>query len=377
MDRQPGCITGLVVRTRNVDLTAAVVVACRVLGRFFPGAAPGVTMDRIAIGEQPWERDAMQELVSRIRNMWVAWGEVAGPDDSWGRLADTFAGGRQVTLRAPDDPAVAAQAAARFLDMVRVEEPDWGDDPAVEINPEIPVPLPRPPGPARQGCVRLGVDLGGVLFAKMPARQLRTVRTANDIGIKMGCAPGAEQWLAECVRAYGPENVWVVSYVQSDRLRDLFARFLFAPDGLLQTARIPGANLVWTNSRSDKCRPFVEKNLTHFIDDQVEVLVSIRNACWERRQERPPPALFLVPTVWADGSRGDFERTRSDALGASGADWRPAWHIFPQTSVAQVRPWHPDWATGGGGGGALSQLFNTRGKKKRLRLRLSESCASV
>ena len=30
--RQPGCITGMVVRTRNVDLTDAVVVACRVLG---------------------------------------------------------------------------------------------------------------------------------------------------------------------------------------------------------------------------------------------------------------------------------------------------------------------------------------------------------
>ena len=71
MGRQPGCITGLVARTRNVDLAAAVVVACRALGRFFPGTAPDVTMDRIAIGEQPWERDAMQELASRIRNMWV------------------------------------------------------------------------------------------------------------------------------------------------------------------------------------------------------------------------------------------------------------------------------------------------------------------
>ena len=36
VDRQPGCITGMAVRTRNVDVTAAVVVACRVLGRFFP-----------------------------------------------------------------------------------------------------------------------------------------------------------------------------------------------------------------------------------------------------------------------------------------------------------------------------------------------------
>ena len=131
----------------------------------------------------------MQELASRISSMWVPWGEVAWPcDDLRGRLADAIAGGRQVTLRAPGDPAVADQAAARFLDMVRVEEPDWGDDRAVEeICPEIPVPksLPRPPA-QRQGCVRLGVGLGGVLLAKTPSGQLPTVRTASDIGIKMG-----------------------------------------------------------------------------------------------------------------------------------------------------------------------------------------------
>ena len=40
-------------------------------------------------------------------------------------------------------------------------------------------------------------------------------------------------------------------------------------------------------SRSDKWWPFVQHGLTHFIDDQVEVLVSIRVACWERRRARP------------------------------------------------------------------------------------------
>ena len=40
VDRQPGCITGMVVRTRNADLTAAVVVACRVLGGASSQATP-------------------------------------------------------------------------------------------------------------------------------------------------------------------------------------------------------------------------------------------------------------------------------------------------------------------------------------------------
>ena len=51
---------------------------------------------------------------------------------------------------------------------------------------------------------------------------------------------------------------------------------LTAQDGLLHAAGIPRASLVWPESRSDKCRPVVQNDLTHFIDDQVEALVSIR-----------------------------------------------------------------------------------------------------
>ena len=73
--RQPECITGMVVRTRGVELTAAVVVACQPLGRFFPGEAPvDVTTGRTVIGEEPWGQDTMQELVSHISSMWVPLG---------------------------------------------------------------------------------------------------------------------------------------------------------------------------------------------------------------------------------------------------------------------------------------------------------------
>ena len=71
--------------------------------------------------------------------------------------------------------------------------------------------------------------------------------------------------------------------------------FLFAQDGLLHAAGVPRANLVWAESRSAKCRPFVQNDLTRFTDDQVEALISTRSACWARRREaRPPPALSLV-----------------------------------------------------------------------------------
>ena len=87
------------------------------------------------------------------------------------------------------------------------------------------------------------------MIAKLPYAQLRTVRTTNDIGIKMGYVPGAVEWFADCAANYGAENV-VVNYVLSRRLRELFVGFLFAQDGLLHTFGI---------QRADKWRPFIEK----------------------------------------------------------------------------------------------------------------------
>ena len=79
-------------------MTAAVAVACRLLGRFFPGEAPvDVTADRFVIGEEPWEQDTMQELVSHISSMWVPWGDVARScNDALSLLLDTFAGGAKL-----------------------------------------------------------------------------------------------------------------------------------------------------------------------------------------------------------------------------------------------------------------------------------------
>ena len=179
----------------------------------------------------------------------------------------------------------------------------------------------------------MGVDLGGVLLAKLLSGKLPTVLTPNDVGVKLGYVPGAFEWLSDCVHNYGPDNVYVVSFVQSIRLREVLAAFLYLPGGLLQIMGIERDHLVWANSKSDKWWAFVDKGLTHFTDDQVEVLVSIR-ACWERRRRfARPPALFRVPTAWR---RSDF----GGRVLMPPAPARAGRRIYPQVT-GRVCPWDP------------------------------------
>ena len=316
----------------------------------------------------------MQELVSHISSMWVPWGDAA-LNGVWDQLWATLGAAGLTLPTVAENPATADQPAVRVLEMVLLEPdmPDSGDDGDVEeITPAIPVPpaVPRPP-PQRWhwGRARLGVDLGGVLLAKVPSGELRTVKTPNDVGIKMGYVPGACEWFSDCVRNYGPESVYVVSFVQNIGLRAVLAEFLYAQDGLLRTTGTPGANLIWTNSRPDKRWVFVDKGLTHFIDDQVEVLVSIRAACWAQRWEwrASPPALFLVPTAWANGRPSDFGRTRSDAARAS-EGWKEEWCVYPQITVDRVCPLGPGLGDRAGGRQLTSAGLGKGEKRSRLRL---------
>ena len=123
--------------------------------------------------------------------------------------------------------------------MVEPDELGCGDDEDVaEITPAIPVPpaVPRPPT-QRRGGVGGGGSFGcgprGCAVAKLPSGELPTVQTPNNVGIKMGHVPGAVDWLADCVLNYGTDKVYVVSFVQRRRLRELLAEFLHAQDGLL------------------------------------------------------------------------------------------------------------------------------------------------
>ena len=164
VDRQPECITDMVVRTRGVELSAAVVVACQLLGRLFPGEAPvSVTADRSVIGEEPWEQGTTQELVSHISSMWVPWGDVARPCNvALDHILGTFARGAQVGLTLPmaENPATAGQTTVRVLEMVVLEPdmPGWGDDDGVE---EITPQSRCPPGCASPSYPALGASSFG------------------------------------------------------------------------------------------------------------------------------------------------------------------------------------------------------------------------
>ena len=59
-------------------------------------------------------------------------------------------------------------------------------------------------------------------------------------------------------------------------------------------------NLVFTDSPVLKASPFIANDLTHFVDDKIDALTSIRAACWT--QNRFAPTLHLVPTQWANGT---------------------------------------------------------------------------
>ena len=203
IDRQPNCLTGMMVRTKNHEMTATVATACRILSFNFPGKVPvEITADRIVIGEEPWEVVALNDLVARISSMWVPWGNhTALPH----RMLDEI----MLTLDArradpptrpvpPQPPADPDQTAARVLQLYAVVDdlPDWGgscdEDEVAVVPPPVPQSLPRPPPtPPGRRCVRIGVDLGGVLLPKFPTNRLGKLRAHADLfqlGLRAGCA---------------------------------------------------------------------------------------------------------------------------------------------------------------------------------------------
>jgi hypothetical protein len=322
----------MVVRTNDPALTAAVATACRILSlNFSDDMAVEVTSERI-VAEAAMQ-PALEDLLTRIGNMWVPWAEMPQPHGMLDELITQFAkmapARRPAPRTAPSELALATRV--RELVAAPEDEPDWGCSEDEQVLPEVQMPIAEVPRALPAHWVRMGVDLGGVLLPKLPARQLRTIRTPEDVA-RLGLA---REWFEECVHYCGPENVFIISYVGSPRLRDLFGRYLQGPSGLLTTTGIPPRNLVWTDSKIGKAEPFVANGLTHFVDDQVDVLTSIRAACWERG--RTPPTLFLVPTRWADGTSSDFERCCSSAARAG---YKVPWCIFPARSLGDVRPWH-------------------------------------
>ena len=327
----------MVVRTKNHEMTAAVATACRILSFNFPGKVlVEITADRIAIGEELWEIGALNDLVARTNSVWVSWGDhTALPHRMLDEIVLTLErSGPPTRPVPPQPPADPDQTAARVLQLYAMDVddlPDWGpfsdEDEVAFVPPPVPQWLPRTPGRR----VRIGVDLGGVLLPKMAMNQLGKLRTQADLS-SLGYVPGAQEWFAGAVAQCGAGDIYIISYVRSQRLRNMLSSYLCGPSGLLSRLCVPRENLI----RADTKASNIARALSHFIDDQVDVLTSIRLACWERRLE--PPTLFLVPTHWAGGSSSHFGRVCADTANANQL-WQLPWCLFPVECVGHVRPW--------------------------------------
>ena len=172
VDRQPSCITSMVVRTNDPALTAAVATACRILGLSFPGNKPvEVTEDRIDADAEM--QTTLEDLLSRIGNMWVPWADLATqPNQMLDRLLHQFWSAPLVWQ--PGGPAQPTESIApRVLELVAPpeDEPEWDCDVDVDVLPEVQVLVPindLPQAPPARQRIRIGVDIGGVLFGSEP-----------------------------------------------------------------------------------------------------------------------------------------------------------------------------------------------------------------
>ena len=136
------------------------------------------------------------------------------------------------------------------------DEPDYDCDVDTAALPEPPLILPileLPQASQARTRARMGVDRGGVLVAKVPSRLLRTIRTPAYVAVML--AAGAREWFQEYVLNCGRGSVFIISYVVSQRLRDMFSSYLFAGHGLIGATGVPVRNRVFTGSAVLKAAP--------------------------------------------------------------------------------------------------------------------------
>ena len=75
-----------------------------------------------------------------------------------------------------------------------------------------------------------------------PSMQGYLIDSEGEIDFPVICK--IKMRMANC----GPENVFIINYVGSQRLRDVFSSYLFAGDGLMGATGVPVRNLVFTDS---------------------------------------------------------------------------------------------------------------------------------
>lgn len=151
---------------------------------------------------------------------------------------------------------------------------------------------------------RLGVDIGRVLIDGGPAGGADSSFLNGDLeaALTTPACPGALEGLTALVGLFGGENTWLVSKcgakVADRSLRWLAAHEVYARTGLRE------GHVVFVRERKDKAREAVRLDLTHFVDDRLDVLHHLAGLVPERfvygeQSARAPAGVIPCPS-WAE-----------------------------------------------------------------------------
>jgi hypothetical protein len=154
---------------------------------------------------------------------------------------------------------------------------------------------------------RIGVDIGRVLIDGGPRGGSDSSFLDGSLEVAIATPPcdGAIEGLATLVELFGSEHTWLVSKAGS-RVADRSRRWLDAHDVYART-RLRETHLVFVRERTDKAREAARLELTHFVDDRLDVLHHLAGLVPERfvygeQAARAPAGVEPCPS-WIDVTR--------------------------------------------------------------------------
>lgn len=161
---------------------------------------------------------------------------------------------------------------------------------------------------------RIGVDIGRVLIDGGPHGGADTSFLTGSLDDALDTPPcsGALEGLTALVALFGPEHTWLVSKAGA-KVADRSRRWLEAREVYARTGLRP-ENLVFVRERKDKAREAVRLDLTHFVDDRLDVLHHLAG---------------LVPELFVYGEQA--------ARAPTGVTPCPSWAVVVDRVRASVR----------------------------------------
>lgn len=136
---------------------------------------------------------------------------------------------------------------------------------------------------------RIGVDIGGVIIKEIKAEG--GLAHIDENFLEVPPVEGAFQGVAELVRVFGPENVFLISKARVEvqgNCRQWLAHYQFFDEtGVLEE------NLHFCLERSGKRELCKQLLITHFIDDKLEVLSHVLDFVLRLYLFRSTPAEYV------------------------------------------------------------------------------------